>query len=417
MSGRTSSGGLRTIAVVVGIAAAGVVGTLIVAVAMDVGSEEQADLLKLLVPAGIVTVAAAVLARFLLARASMRQRFVAVALLAAVIAIANIGVLSLRMAVNDHDATLVSVLLLYSASAGVAGALVLARSSATAIDRLERAAGQIGEGDLDTRVGALDAGPELDALGSTLSDMAAKLQQARQREREAESMRRDLITSVSHDLRTPLASLRAMVEAIDDGVVADPPSLRRYAHEMRRSLRQLSEMVDDLFELTQLDAGAIEAEREQARLSEVVISAVDAIRLIAEEKGLSLELEIAGAEDEPCSPRIERVLQNLLINAVRHTPADGAVRVEASRQGDRLHLAVEDTGEGIAAEELSRVFDPFFRSDPARSGPGAGLGLALAKRIVEALGGRIEAQRSSNSGARFSIDLPGESVSDVVRSP
>ena len=389
---------------VLGVAAAGVVGTVVVAAAMGVGEDERTDLLQLLVPAGIVTVTAAVLARLVLRRASMRQRFVAVALLAAVIAIANIGVLTLRMAVNEHDATLVTVLLLYSAAAGVAGALVVARSSSAAMGSLERAARRMGEGDLETRVGHLGAGVELDTLAATLDDMASSLQQAQQREHDAESMRRNLITTVSHDLRTPLASLRAMVEAIDDGVVADTPSLQRYAHEMRRSVRQLSEMVDDLFELTQLDAGAIEAESQRASLPEIVFSAIASIEVLAEEKGLHLvsTLDIDGVT---CSPRMARVLQNLLVNAVRHTPADGTVRLEAFSRGGLVRLSVQDTGDGIAAEDLDRIFDPFFRGDPARSGPGAGLGLALAKRIVEALGGRISAE-TIGPGARFAVELP-----------
>lgn len=398
------SGGWRTVVPVLGVAAAGVVGTVVVAAAMGVGEDERTDLLQLLVPAGIVTITAAVLARLVLRRASMRQRFVAVALLAAVIAIANIGVLTLRMAVNEHDATLVTVLLLYSAAAGVAGALVVARSSSAAMGSLERAARRMGEGDLETRVGHLGAGVELDTLAATLDDMASSLQQAQQREHDAESMRRNLITTVSHDLRTPLASLRAMVEAIDDGVVADTPSLQRYAHEMRRSVRQLSEMVDDLFELTQLDAGAIEAESQRASLPEIVFSAIASIEVLAEEKGLHLvsALDIDGVT---CSPRMARVLQNLLVNAVRHTPADGTVRLEAFSRGGLVRLSVQDTGDGIAAEDLDRIFDPFFRGDPARSGPGAGLGLALAKRIVEALGGRISAE-TIGPGARFAVELP-----------
>jgi signal transduction histidine kinase len=175
---------------------------------------------------------------------------------------------------------------------------------------------------------------------------------------------------------------------------------------MRRSVHQLVVMVDDLFELAQLDAGAIEAESERARLGEVVDSAVAAVRLEAETKGLALVTTLDGAEDAPCSPRLARVLQNLLVNAVRHTPADGTVRVEARRSADRLELAVADTGEGIAPEHLERVFDPFFRADPSRHGAGAGLGLALAKRIVEALGGRISAESSPSSGSRFAVELP-----------
>jgi signal transduction histidine kinase len=288
----------------------------------------------------------------------------------------------------------------------MAAALVLARASSAAIGRLEDTARALGAGDLDARVGELAAGPELEALASTLDEMADRVQDGVARERRADRMRRDLITAVSHDLRTPLASVRAMVEAIDDGVVDDPESLRRYAREMRSSIDQLVLMVDDLFELTQLDAGAIEVESRRARLDEVVARAVAAVEPQIQGKGLALESDLGGAGDVPCSPRLARVLQNLLVNAVRHTPEDGSVRVVAARTERSLELAVEDTGEGIAPEDLERVFEPFFRSDPARSGPGAGLGLTLAKRIVEALGGQITARSQHAAGSRFEIELP-----------
>ena len=314
------------------------------------------------------------------------------------------------MFVSDHDATLVGVLLLYSIGAGVGAALAVARAQGSALDQLARTARALGTGNLKARARVSGAGPELDQLARTLDEMADGLQAAQAREREVEAARRDLITAVSHDLRTPLASLRAMVEAIDDGVVDDAPSLRRYASEMRRSVNQLVGMVDDLFELAQLDAGAIEAETRRARLDEVVRSAVAAVERQAEEKGLRLQANLNGAEDAPCSPRLVRVLQNLLANAVRHTPADGTVRIDARRGPSWIEVAVEDTGEGIAAEDLPHVFEPFWRADPSRSGAGAGLGLALAKRIVEGLGGQIEAQSESrsdaHSGSRFAVQLP-----------
>ena len=256
------------------------------------------------------------------------------------------------------------------------------------------------------RVGTLEAGPDLDALGATLDDMATELAASQARERAVEQTRRDLMTAVSHDLRTPLSSLRAMIEALDDGVVSDPPTVTRYVGEMRRSATQLSDLVDDLFELAQLDAGAIETETRRARLDDLVASALAAVEPEANAKGLALTADLGAAADADCSPRIARVLQNLLVNAVRHTPADGTVRLSAERRDGRLALAVEDTGDGIAPEDLPRIFEPFFRSDRARSGAGAGLGLTLAKRIVETLGGRISAESPPARGARFAVELP-----------
>ena len=399
-------GGWRTLLLVTAVAASGALGTLIVGAVMGMDTPSLADLLLSLLVATSVTVLAAVLARPLLQHASFRQRFVALPLVAAGVALANVAVLAARMFVSHHDAVLLGVLLLYSVAAGVAAALALARSSVNALERVGSTAQRLGEGDLSARAGSMDAGPELDALAHALDEMALRLQEANARERQVESMRRDLITAVSHDLRTPLASLRAMVEAIDDDVVTDPPSLKRYAVEMRGSVTQLTVMVDDLFELAQLDAGAIEAETRRAELAEVVVSAVATVEPVAQAKGLVLLTDLGGAGDAPCSPRLVRVLQNLLANAVRHTPEDGTVRLSAQRSVDRLVVAVEDDGEGIGPEDLARVFEPFFRADPARSGAGAGLGLALAKRIVEALGGGISAQSIPEHGSRFVVDLP-----------
>ena len=396
----------RTLALVVAIAAAGALGTLVVARAVGMHGSDLAHLMSLVAPAGLVTIVAAFGARWLLGRTSLRQRFVAVALTATTAALANLVVLTSQMFVERHDATLVMVLVLYSTGAGVVAALVLARSSSAAIGRLGRTASQLGTGALGVRVGTLDAGPELDTLARTLDTMADRLQRAQEREREIEASRRDLITAVSHDLRTPLASLRAMVEAIDDRVVDDPASLQRYAVEMRRSVNQLVAMVDDLFELTQLDAGAIEFETARAPLDEVVKAAMATVELQAESKGLSLLADLHGVGATPCSPRLTRVLQTLLVNAVRHTPADGTVRIDAERRENRLEVSVADTGEGIVAEDLVRVFEPFFRVDRSRSRAGAGLGLALAKRIVETLGGRITAISAPNEGSRFAIELP-----------
>ncbi|HEY7401825.1 MAG TPA: HAMP domain-containing sensor histidine kinase [Actinomycetota bacterium] len=398
--------GWRTLCLVVAVAAAGAAGTLAVGAATGMGSGDLVHLLGLLLPAAAVTVVAAVGSRPLLARASLRQRFVAVALMAIVVALANLAVLTTQMFVSDHDATLVAVLLLYSVGAGVGAALVLARSSSAAVRRLAETAQALGAGDLGVRAGDVGAGPELDTLARTLDAMAAGLEESLERERALEGVRRDLITAVSHDLRTPLASLRAMIEAIDEGVVDDPASMRRYAREMRGSVVQLSGMVDDLFELAQLDAGRIETETHRARLDEVVRTALATVEPAARQKRVALVADLGGAENVPCSPRLTRVLQNLLGNAVRHTPADGTIRIAARRAADRLEVEVEDTGEGIAPEDLARVFEPFFRADPSRSRGGAGLGLALAKRIVETLGGRIGAESTPKRGSRFAVELP-----------
>jgi signal transduction histidine kinase len=396
----------RPLALAGALAAVGAAGTLAVGAALGMGGPEILHLAALLLPAALVTVAAAVAARPLLARASFAQGLVAVAMIAAVVGMANLWVLAELMFVSAHDATLVAVLLLYSVGAGVGAALVLARTSVRAVARLGRTAGELADGHLQARVGSLEAGPELQHLAGTLDAMAHRLQASIERERSLETRRRDLVTAASHDLRTPLAGLRAMVEAIEEGVVEDPPTIRRYLGEIRRSVETLAGLVDDLFELTQLDAGAIEAEVERARLADVVRSAVGACRAQATEKGLMLEEHLDGTGDALCSPRLVRVLQNLLQNAIRHTPADGTVRIEARRRDGVIEITVEDEGEGIPSELRERVFEPFWRGNAARSTPGSGLGLALAQRIVQTLGGEIGIEAGTERGARFRVLIP-----------
>jgi signal transduction histidine kinase len=212
--------------------------------------------------------------------------------------------------------------------------------------------------------------------------------------------------AVSHDLRTPLASLRAMAEAIDDEVVDDPTTLRRYVGEMRGGVDCLAALVDDLFEFARLDAGALETEVNRATVAEVVGRALSACDGQAVEKGLRIEARLDDAAVADCSPHLTRVIQNLLQNAIRHTPEDGTVVVRADRDPAGLRLTVEDQGEGIPAGALDRVFDPFWSGDPARSGNGSGLGLTLAKRIVESLGGRIEVESEPEHGSRFAVLVP-----------
>jgi two-component system, OmpR family, sensor histidine kinase SaeS len=396
---------LRPLGWLIGLAAVGFVGAIAAGAAVGMGGSDLAHLAALILPALAVTVLATAIAWAGFSRTSIRVSTAAVAVVGAVVGLANMVALSSLMIVSGHDATLMAVLLVYAAAAGIGAALALGRARARAIDRLTRSARELGAGNLSTRIGPLGAGTELDTLARTLDEMAERLQDAMVREREVEATRRDLMTAISHDLRTPLASLRAMVEAVDDGVVHDGATLHRYSSEMRRSVMQLVTMVDDLFELAQLDARDIHAEAQRAKLAEVVGLAMDAVELQAQAKELVLRTDLGAERDTPCSPRLARVLQNLVANAVQYTPADGTVLIEATRRDGELEVAVEDTGEGIAPQDLPRIFEPFYRADPARSGPGAGLGLTLSKRIVESLGGCLDV-RSAHTGTRFSVRVP-----------
>jgi signal transduction histidine kinase len=396
----------RIWSVVATAAVAGAASALIVAAATGATGHELRHLGVLLFSSVGITSLLAAIAGTRLQRLSIRQRLVMIALFVGVTIFANLVVLAQQMFVSKHDARQLTVLLVYAVATGIGASIALSRSMIAAVDRLTATAREVGAGRLGARSNSDPAGPELDLLAATLDRMAERLQESIESERRADRVRRDLVTAVSHDLRTPLAGLRAMVEAIDDRVVDDSESLHTYITEMKRSVHSLSQLVDDLFELVQLDASAIETESGRARLEAVVAAAVDACRGNALEKGLQVEMDLGDAGQRLCSPRITRVLQNLLQNSIRHTPADGTVRVEARIDSDRLELVVTDTGEGIPASQLGRVFEPFWRGDGARSTPGAGLGLALAKRITEALGGDIRVDSPPREGTRFAVVLP-----------
>ncbi len=377
--------------------------------ALSAGSldgEEVRHLAIVLVISVVVTVIATAMVARRLARSSMRVRLVAIALFATLVGLANLAVLSWLMLVGKHDAAAIAILVVYATAAAVGAALATARESADAFDRLAATAGRLAEGDLSARAGEVGGGPEISSLAEAMDAMADRLGRSIERERAAESQRRDLITAVSHDLRTPLSGLRAMIEAIDDGVVSDSGTIDRYVTEMRGSVESLVVLIDDLFELVQVDAGVIETESERARVGDVVRSALSACDAQATEKGLVLQARLDGAGAARCSPRLTRVVQNLLQNAIRHTPPDGTVVVEARHGPAGIEVSVADSGEGIEPEAIDRIFEPFWSGDSARTGDGAGLGLALAKRIVEALGGTIVVDSVPYRGSRFAIRLP-----------
>lgn len=226
--------------------------------------------------------------------------------------------------------------------------------------------------------------------------------------REIEAARRRLVAAASHDLRTPLASLRLLVESIDDGV-ATGETRERYLREIRTHVTVLSGLIDDLFELSRIEAGDISWTMRRVEVRELIEDTVAAMRAQAAERGVRVAAELPAdrllAEANP--EKVQRVLFNLIQNAIRHTPADGSVTVSAQAADGRLEVEVADTGDGIAPTERDRVFEPFFRggAETARTRNGAGLGLAISRAIIEAHGGRIWLPESAH-GTRVRFSLP-----------
>jgi signal transduction histidine kinase len=241
--------------------------------------------------------------------------------------------------------------------------------------------------------------------------MAHRLAEASDREKEAEKSRRDLVAAVSHDLRTPLTSARALIEAVADGVVEDPETQARYLASARSELEKLGRLVEDLFELSRIDAGALRLNLEAASLGDLISDTLSGFKYQAENRGVSLVGEVADGVDPVLAnpPRLQRVLYNLVSNALRHTPADGAVFLRAEPAGGMVRVEVSDTGAGIAPEDLPRVFESSFRGERSRTrtptGDGAGLGLAIARGLIEAHGGEISVESRPGHGSRFCFTL------------
>jgi signal transduction histidine kinase len=225
------------------------------------------------------------------------------------------------------------------------------------------------------------------ALAAALAVRLAMEERSRGR---VEDARRQMVAAVSHDLRTPLASLRLLVEAIDDGVVTGE-TRERYLRQMRTHVEALTALIDDLFELSRIEAGEISWTMHQVELRELIDDTVTAMRAPAEARGVALAADLPASEmvARANAEKVQRVLFNLIQNAIRHTPADGSVTVRARSAGDGVEIEVADDGEGIPEADGERVFEAFYRGDDARSEDGAGLGLAISRAIVEAHGGRI----------------------------
>jgi signal transduction histidine kinase len=313
------------------------------------------------------------------------------------------------MFINAHDLTLATILLLFAGGIAVALGFFLSAAVTDKIAALTKGADAIARGQLRTRV-AMRGRDEVAQLARAFNAMAVQLEEAEARKLELEQLRRDLIAWVGHDLRTPLASVRAIVEALADGIVEEPEMRLRYLRTAKRDIGALSDLIDDLFDMAQMDAGGIKLERGLNSIADLISDTLESFAGVAVDKGVTLTGMAAPGVDPVYvdARQIQRVLNNLVANAVRHTPAGGTIRLHAYPARGGVVVEVSDTGEGIRAEDMPHVFEQFFRGERSRSRAtgGAGLGLAIVKALVEAHGGQIRAESTPGQGARFVFTLP-----------
>ena len=343
----------------------------------------------------------------------IRQRSLVLSL--AVVALVSVGAVlagalgtAKAMFLSDHDLSVLLVVVVVAGSVGIVTAVVLGRAVVAGSRALGVAAAGLGDGGYTPTGRPLSA--ELATLDRQLAETSARLEASRARERALEASRRELVAWVSHDLRTPLAGIRAMAEALEDGVVTDEETVARYPAGLRREADRLAAMVDDLFELSRINASALQLSLQEVSLADVVSDALVSAHPVATAKGVRL---VGGAADglpfvEGSLPELGRVLRNLLSNAIRHTPADGVVSIQAGSDERSAFVEVIDACGGIPSDDLPRLFDVAFRGTAARTPDddgGAGLGLAIARGLVEAHNGEITIA-NAGSGCRVLVRLP-----------
>ncbi len=368
-----------------------------------------ADLVVIAVTALICTAVAtgvAVLAMQLNRRGSVGTQ-VSVLIGATIVAIvASTVAISVEMYLSPHDLqVLLSVVAISALMAALAAGFMLRRLRRS-LTRLQHAAQRMGSGEVVTA--DVDGSREFADLSSQLAQSSAQLAAARAEVEQLDASRRQLVAWVSHDLRTPLAGMRAMAEALEEGVVDEPAD---YIRQIRDQVDAVNGMVDGLFELSKIQSGMLKLSKEPVVLLDLVSDVVSDMRALAATRGITITHAEMSDQVLYADPgELSRVVANLLVNSIRHAPESSEIQVSAHRlDGDRIVLTVLDQGPGVQSHDLGRMFDMGWRGSAARTsedgGAGAGIGLAIVRGIVEAHGGQVSAAHVPG-GFRLDVTLP-----------
>ena len=343
----------------------------------------------------------------------VRGQLVGIGLICSLLLVGMVLAGSQAMFISGHDLSILLTMLLFATLLSVGFSLYGAAPIARRIWQLREGTAKLANGEFE-REFSVDGHDEISQLSEDFNRMAVALKEAGVRERGLEQARRDLIAAVSHDLRTPLAAVLALVEAVADGVVPDRETEARYLSSARRELVNLGRLIDDLFELVQIDAGALRLNLEPASLRDLASDTLSSFQPQAKRKGVRLVGEVSEDVDPVLAnlPKLQRVLQNLISNALRHTSTGGKISLRAEHRGGVVQVEVADTGGGIPSEELPHIFERSFQGKESRTlppetgiSPGAGLGLAISRALVEVHGSEIGVESEIGEGTRFYFTL------------
>jgi len=330
-------------------------------------------------------------------------------ILASLLTFLNVWMTARLMFASQHDLFLATVLLLFAGGIAIALGIFLSTALTDRIRKLDEAAQSIADGNLSTRI-SIQGQDEISDLSKSFNKMADQLQTAAHKQQDLEKLRRDLIAWVSHDLQTPLTSIRAILEALADGIVDDPDTIKRYLRTAQKDVAALSGLIDDLFQMAQLDAGGLQLDYANNSIADLVSDTLESFTELASRKGINIIGSVAPEVDLVWmdAKQIGRVLNNLVGNAVQYTPRGGRVEVRVFLQEQDIQVYVSDTGNGIPDKDIPYIFESFYRGEKSRNRAtgGSGLGLAIARGIIEAHGGTIKVRSSLDGGTTFSFSLP-----------
>ncbi len=340
-------------------------------------------------------------------------------ILAGGLTLLNVWVTARLMFINQHDLALGSLLLIFAGGISVAFGFFISNTITQTLGTLVEGADQLSQGDFSARV-AVHGNDEIAQLSKAFNQMAIRLEQAAANERALDEARRNLVAWASHDLRTPLTSLRVMIAALTDGVVDDPETISRYLHQSQNEITRMSKLLDDLFELAQLDAGFLALDFEWISLSDLISDTLESFAARADTQGVTVEGSVDPQVDLvwAAPEKLSRILDNLLSNALRFTPKGGSIRLSAKVKENSTVVMVSDSGSGVDPKDLPHIFDRFYRGEKSRmrdqnESGGVGLGLAIVKGLVEAHSGEIWVESGPKNGTKFWFTLPGHKMGDT----
>ena len=324
----------------------------------------------------------------------------------------NVWVIARFTFIQSHYLTLTSVLLVFAGLSALTIGFFASKTMTDRLSKLHEATQALARRDFTIRLN-ISGNDEISQLADTFNGMAQNLQDVEEQKRQLEETRRDLTAWVSHDLRTPLTSMRVMIEAILDGVVNDEDTVHRYLDNSRAEIEHLSDLIDDLFELAQLDVGHLRLNMQPASISDLISDTLGSMMAKASQHGITLKGEVSDDVDmiRMAPDKIQRVLTNLVDNAIKYTRSGEAVTLRAWRDGDEIRIDIHNSGSYIPEDVLPRLFESFYRGEGSRmrgddGDRGTGLGLSIARGFIEAHGGRIWATSFESEGTTFSFTLP-----------